>query len=534
MNQQLFIMNILPEEDITGFIVRQSFERNQVRALMKPENLAESTERPGWAFPSGLSSLTNEIQIALPDTDGVISKHTRFPLYSRFLSDEDAQALRKHYVGTAMKGVAAHVGMSSRAFRSRMAVCPECIQTDIRDNGYAFWRRLHLTPGITACATHKRPLLTFCDACEAAHRRNRTNWLPPNRCLCGGSLKVIAELKDKEHEAAVGVATLAEQVLQGTVSTKVSSATVSALLERLFAKPKAKNGRRPYALFEELLHETVGAKFATHVGIGTTTLKRMVGALKSGGLIRNPIQYLAAIYAVFGDFDGFEAALQTNQETAETDGVIDVGLRPKKRRKREPAEYKAWVKKLTPTQNSSLRMESRTWLLERLHESPALQRSELYDLPGSDGPLRYLRLADKAWFDSILPPLDARRIRVARERQHVQEVVRLKNHIFERYELSIKTQPMERVTKTYLISHAGCESRGNRALESEEIQTMLEMYSETPAQRRRRVMAMVCQEVRTRAPDHPLGAESTYIDLNDNCFASRLSRAKKWLAQNAK
>lgn len=525
-------MNILPEEDITGFVIRQSFDRNQGRTLMKPATLAASTERLGWAFPSGLSSLADEIKIALPDTEGVIAKHTRFPLYARFLSPGNAKALRQHYEGFAMKGVAAHVGMTSGAFRSRMAVCPDCMQADIKDNGYTFWRRLHLTPGISACATHKRLLLTFCDACEAAHRRHRTNWSPTKRCLCGGSLKAIAELNDSEHAMAIAVASMASQILQGTAPKVLSAEAVTAALEHHFSRTKGP-GTHLYELLREAFGKAMGTNLSASLGIGKTTLRRLVGSLKSEGLIRNPIQHLAAIHAVFGDFDGFTAAL-AKQEKAARSGVIDVPQKKPKNRRRTRVNYCAWVMSLTLEQKSALKMEARSWLLKRMHDSPTIQRTDLYRIPQSERHLLYLKHIDATWFDDILPPAESVRVRIVREQNLLQEVARLKKHIRKRYELSLQTQPMKRITKTVLMSHARCESKGNLALQSEDIQLLLDAYSETPAQRRQRVMQMVCLEMRKRYPDHPLGDEVTYLHLDHNNFASRISRARKWLTQNGK
>ncbi len=531
-SQQLFTMGILPEEDITGFIVRQSYERSQGRVLVKPTNVAEATNRPGWAFPSGLGSLTEEFRVALPSIDGVIENHTRFPLYAPFLSPEDSKALRGHHEGHAMKGVAAHVGMVSGASRSRMAMCPECMESDVKENGYTIWRRLSLMPGILACPVHKRPLLTFCAGCEAGHRRMRTNWRPTVRCACGGSLRVVARLDEKEQEMAVGVAALADQILRGTASAEVSSAACTMALGHHFGA-RGVPGLRSYERLKEALHQSGGPRSISLLGIGTCTVKRLVGSLSSHGPIRNPIQNLAAIHAVFGGFAVFSATLLACREKAHYIETENRNFDKRRKCRRLKGEkYTAWMDGLRPAQKADLKAEYRKWLLERMREYPDIRRSDLWQHPGSNSALRYLMNIDTAWYDSMLPRMAPGRDRVAEELLLIQGVEQLRAHIQQRYELSIRERPMQRVSKTYLLTNAACESATNLVLESKEVQMALDIYSETPAKRRMRVTEMFCCDIRKSFPDHPFGDEKTYVHLDDKRFANRLSRARKWHTKN--
>lgn len=529
-------MNILPEEDITGFVVRQSYERSQGRVLVKPNTLAESTKRPGWAFPSGLGLLIEEFRAALPNIEGVIDNHTRFPLYAPFLSPSDSKVLREHHEGRAMKGIAAHVGMVSGASRSRMAICPECVESDVKQNGYAIWRRLSLMSGILACPIHKRPLLTFCGACEAGHRRMRTNWRPTVRCACGGSLATVARLDEKAQEMAIGVASMADQILRKTASVNLSSAAITTALAHHF-RTCGVPGRRPHEQLEEVLHQSIGPNGVSILGIGTSTMKRLIGSLSSDGPIRNPIQNLAAIYAVFGGFDAFSATLLACQEQARcTTADVEVENisfdKRRKSRRLKGDKYAAWVAGLQPAQKIDLKTEARKWLLERMHERPAVQRSDLWRLPGSHSALRYLMNIDTIWYDSMLPPKDRGLNRVAKELLLIQEIARLSAYIQQRYELSIRERPTHRVTKTYLLTNAPCESASNLVLQSEEIRMLLDAYVETSGKRRKRVTNMVCDEVRKIFPNHPFGAEKTYINLNNRGFARRFYRVREWLTQN--
>lgn len=486
-NPQLFTMHIVPEEDVTGFIVRQSFERSQGKVLIRPSTVADSTRRPGWVFPSGLGHLGEELQTKLPPVDELIDGHTRFPLYAKFLTEKDSKALREHHKGIAIKGVAARVGMTNGAFRGRMTMCPECMERDIHQNGYAIWHRLALMPGILACPVHKRPLLTFCEACEAGHRRVRTNWRPMRRCVCGGHLRVVARLDNKTQEMAISVASMADQILRGTGSSVVSSESVTQALHLYFG-----NCRRLHNRLNEALYQAIGPDYRSFLGIGLDTLKRLVGSLGHYGPIRNPIQNLAVIHAVFGGFDNFSDVLRAGQETVgirfsnpESDKKI-----PDKRRKdryRTKEQYIEWVGGLPWEQQANLRLTYRKWLLELLHENPAIYRAELKSQPGSKAALRYLLNVDKAWYDRTLPSRARKRCYVTQELINVRKIEQLTRHIQKRYELSLKERPMQRITKAYLLSNVSCETATNLVLTSEGIQMSLAACSETFAEWKKRV-----------------------------------------------
>lgn len=486
-NPQLFTMSILPEEDVTGFIVRQSFERSQGRTLIRPSTVAESTKRPGWVFPSGLGELGDELLSGLPSTEELIDNHTRFPIFEKFLSTADSKDLREHHKGYAIKGLAARVGMASGAYRGRMAMCPECVEFDIKQNGYAIWRRLSLMPGILACPEHSRLLLTFCDACEIGHRRVKTNWRPTLHCVCGGQLKVVAKLNKNEQEMAISVASMAGRILRGTVYFDVSSESVTKALRYHFG-----NCQRPYEMLQEALHQAIGPDGCSHLGIGLTTLKRLVGTSNSCGPIRNPIQNLAAIHAVFGGLDRFSESILVSQH--KVDYRFDEFSRDKnnidKRRNdrhREGDKYIEWFKNLPLGEQTTLKLKYRKWLLELMQAAPAILRSELRSRSGGAAAYRYLMNIDKDWFDRTLPSMDRRRSYVAQELLNMQKIELLAEHIQKRYELSLRERPTQRITKSYLISHSSCETSTNLVLESEEVMALLDACAETPAKWRKRL-----------------------------------------------
>ncbi len=462
---------------------------------MRPDTIAISTKRPGWVFPSGLRPLVETLQDDLPQLPTVIDRHTRFPLFSRFLSPAESDVLREHHAGHAMNGIAGFVGVCHSS-RGRMAMCPDCMAIDIRENGYAFWRRLFLTPGVFACPAHERLLLTFCNTCEAGHRRNRSNWWPTERCSCGDSLQVVAELDAQGLESAIGIAKMAIEILNGTAPAELSNATVCQAIRHSFGSVEGSYQQRE--LLAEALQQKIGESAIHRLGFGAVTIKRL-GRFSNGlGYVRNPIQNLAAVHAVFGGFNGFLASLRASQSNAGclalqryTNVVARTG-NPRKKSEQPIEHYIARVDALSPGEKWKLKFRYREWLLKLMIDNPGIQRSDLWRFPGKKAALRHLMHIDSGWYDLQLPSR-SKMPRVEEELRLIQEIQRLTEHIHQQYEQSTTKNPMRRVTKTYLLSNVRCESRGSRAIRSEEVQELLAAYVQAGDEHRERSRKSCCE-----------------------------------------
>lgn len=520
-------MGIVPEEDITGYVVRQSFEASQGRVLMTPY-AKTSLSRPGWAFPSGLESLVSKLDEGLPTLEEVISNHTRYPLYSPFLTDADQAELLKHCTGTGRQGITALVGGVAGA-RSRMAVCTVCIKEDKKRHGYAVWRRLHLMPGIVACHVHQSPLLTFCDVCESGHRRERTNWKPRSACVCGCALRPVATISSSELDAGIAIAQMADQILRRTAGADITSLSITHALRHYYGADKVARRRLADSLNDLLGHRVIEA-----LGIGSSTVKRLLGRSYLGP-VRNPIQNIAALYVAFGSLDKFSVELIALQKT---DSHSDIGVqvdakveaRRKCRRLKGP-RYREWVDQLPNDELVALRNASRRWLLDIMAANPDIKRAALWRERGNYSALRFLMHVDTDWFDELMPTSHAQR-NASTELALLNEISRLTEYIKLRYETSLKRQPWRRVTKTFLLSGTRSEAGLTKAIESDEVQASLVAYAESHIKHRERLVRLVCNEFTRRASNHVLGDAKTYMGISDRSCLRRILRARKWLSQN--
>lgn len=521
-------MGIVPEEDITGYVVRQSFERSQGRFLVMPDTVSPSS-KPGWAFPSGLKWLVSELGAGLPTLEGVISGHTRYQLYRPFLPVADQVALLNHHIGNGILGIAGRTGVAVGG-RSRMAVCLGCIESDMKMHGYAVWRRLHLMPNIVACHIHQAPLYVFCPMCESGHRRTRANWRPKSECVCGGPLTPVAKLNSVELKASTAIARMSDQILRGTAGADITSLSITQALSHYFGKGDAAHRR-----LIEAVNDSLGTRMMAALGIGDRTVRRLLGR-RDPGPIRNPIQNIAALYSTFGGLDKFSAELSAAMQRKEADLASEARLDPKvrergKNRRLKGKKYRDWIDQLPDKDLGDLRDSSRRWLLNIMVKIPGISRTALRPQPGSYPALRFLLHIDNDWFDDLLPPSQSHR-RASTELALLNEIARLTEKIKSRYETSLKLQPWRRITKTFLLAGAPSETRSTKAIESDVVRASLSAYTESPATYRKRLIDMVCSAFRYRASSHTLGDARTYEGIKDRACRRRLREARIWLHQN--
>ncbi|WP_158243289.1 TniQ family protein [Herbaspirillum sp. BH-1] len=516
-------MDIKSEEDITGYVLRESTDRRQGRGFLKADGAFDPAKKPGWVLPSNLGSMTEKLGLNFRE---IAVNNTRVQAYEWCLNSEDASALWEHYEGRAKPGMAAKLGILG--FRGRLALCPDCLEADQSSHGYTFWRRLPLMPGISACHMHQRVLMTFCDACEAGHRRLKSNWHPTMECLCGGSLKPVADLDDKGMLMSISLSSMIDKTMRGQQPSELSAEAVTKAIGYEFGA-HLHGGKAADNLLAEAVYAKVGYENVRElVNFRGHTFSRLAGTRPGLGLLRCPIQLLLGVYAVFEDLDGFSVALKTANEAPPVEQMKDASSdRRLGNRARRGAKFVAWYMSLAIEERLTIKTASRRWLLETLKDNLGIIRSELYDCEGSNTPMRYLKHIEPEWLDYMVPKVNGIRWRVSTEMELVERLEELSLHIPQRQALSLKVHPMHRVSKTFLLAGIPSESTGSKALESPEILQMLDKYSETVEQRQQRITNDFCAGVRAVYPDSPYGDEHTFTNLTPASFSKRMQNGAK-------
>lgn len=217
-------VRIRDEQDIGGYVVQQLYFLAQSKLQRVLFLQGHRGNKLRWLFPSNLAALENRREIVVPRMEVMLRDHTRLPLYRPFVTSQVAEKLETHHIGKRVPRMAAYVATIGSMTETQFGICTDCVKEDYKEPGYAVSRRLFLVPGILACPTHRRALLTFCKGCQ---KKRYFNLLPEYMvpgliCPCGKPLAEMVELDDAGLEAAVAIAVMTWQMLRGLSPKNIS------------------------------------------------------------------------------------------------------------------------------------------------------------------------------------------------------------------------------------------------------------------------------------------------------------------------
>ncbi|SAK99558.1 hypothetical protein AWB76_07741 [Caballeronia temeraria] len=378
----LYVNRIVDDEDITGYVLSQL----QIRSDWSPQTatgpISAGGMRLSWFHPSDLSSLRSAFGVVLPSTAQVIDKHTRFPIYAPFLSEDERAQLFEHYANSGRLSafeLNRLVGANAATFRGRLAVCPQCMDEDRRALGYTYWRRLHLMPGIQVCARHHRVLMTYCNLCEPEYRGARAVWAPHQRCICGGSLRPLGRLDRHSETIAVRFAKMSEDLMLARAPKTLDASSVRIAAER-YCLTYGTSGRALYKTLRGSLEHALGEQVLVQAGLNETALKKLCNPKGALEITRNPAQNVLLVLGLFGGWDGFEQALSTTRSR-----VAERRLSPPTTRRFPSTDLILLKRRLLAMPEKDFRKirgKHRAWLEAEIVKNPRLRRSQLPKLPG--------------------------------------------------------------------------------------------------------------------------------------------------------
>lgn len=151
------VPKFLPDEVLYGFNGRY-FDLNNTRSfqqlsfeLYSTKSLTASIE-----FPQRLKHLTENLRELYPiDVETLISKHTLFPFWNRFLTPDKSKFILDGIVNGENLFLKAVSGLNGAKFTSRKwpKYCPECIREDTIIHSQPYFHRAHQLP-IPVCPSH--------------------------------------------------------------------------------------------------------------------------------------------------------------------------------------------------------------------------------------------------------------------------------------------------------------------------------------------------------------------------------------------
>ena len=129
-------------------------------------------------LPNSLGAFAQRTNALLGDVDSIARERTLLNFYAAFApSDETANAVAC-MSGASVAHLKLRLGILTSRFRANhpLKACPQCMEQDLRETGWAYWHLKHQFPGVWMCATHQQPLL---QSALKANGVERFQWLLP-------------------------------------------------------------------------------------------------------------------------------------------------------------------------------------------------------------------------------------------------------------------------------------------------------------------------------------------------------------------
>lgn len=498
--------------------------------------LDRTNYRPAFVHPANVKAIAELFPTLVPDWKSVVMNHTRYRLNSAFLSAPNKRKLLTQYRSGTAHGATSHVVTNQLVLRGRLGICLSCIASDFEVHGFAIWHRIHLMPSILYCPTHEEPLMNFCPRCDISHRRAPKTWHPGEKCLCGGPLRSIAAIRNRKSiEAAVAIAQMAEDVLEGRIDTSALADNTGPVLRAQVRRIAQMLDSRNYCqVARERLELRLGTELTSALGFTALTFKRATGHTTTAGPLRNPIQNIASIWSLFGGWSDFLSEVIARKANPER---YDASTRkpPKRVRVLPDNKFERWrrhFKKMDVIELKHFRETCRSTILAAKTLNPGFMRSEIRNVPDGQKLTFFATHYDQRWLDRNLPS-QARKQSLPKviDRKHRQDMKR-RELVRQRYADTIRDNPERRITRAFLLSETGNESAYKRGTGTPELESALDQCVDTYDSWIERRIQFVTLLARQVDEESKWAARETFEGLSKDRLSRRLSEAKAWIDEN--
>lgn len=190
-----------PDELVYSVISRLHFINGNDSVRKTKKQLFGNVEKTiHILWPTRLNYFMNNMNVGI-STDEMVMKHTIYPYYSRFLSeDKKKDLLMAMCDGISRANPSAFLGQNQSGVVSRLYLCPLCANEDISLFGEPYWHRTHQLPGTLVCYKHNVCLLSECTECNEPFVKESNQELNITPMFCSkGHFLYITKKNDNEN-----------------------------------------------------------------------------------------------------------------------------------------------------------------------------------------------------------------------------------------------------------------------------------------------------------------------------------------------
>lgn len=129
-------------------------------------------------LPNSLGAFSQRTNALLGEVDFIARERTLLKFYAAFAPPGETENAVACMSSASVAHLKLRLGILTSRFRANhpLKACPQCLEQDLRETGWAYWHLKHQFPGVWMCTTHKQPLL---QSALKANGVERFQWLLP-------------------------------------------------------------------------------------------------------------------------------------------------------------------------------------------------------------------------------------------------------------------------------------------------------------------------------------------------------------------
>lgn len=301
-----YLEQIEKGESVTGFLARHRLANNEpVRRICF-----------SWLIPTELRRVSESLREFVGSQDELLDGHTLYPLFSRFLNEDDREIIRGHLLEKFVPYAAAKIGVGGPRRdwnKDLLAWCSECLKCDVTIGGKPFWRRDHFVPGVLFCGKHGKPLEVHCVSCNARRRKFIAPLQPGRTCECEQSFMTDGlNLSPLQVENEVEIAQATSYLLDSKNLPNFSYGNICSVFYAEAMKQGVFSGKLiNWDVLMELL--SVERIFGSAARTNFLNLDRrvIVQAIRGEATLRHPIHNIILLQALVGRWAEIKRIFET-------------------------------------------------------------------------------------------------------------------------------------------------------------------------------------------------------------------------------
>lgn len=266
-------------------------------------------------LPNSLGAFSQRTNALLGEVDFIARERTLLKFYAAFAPPGESENAVACMSSASVAHLKLRLGILTSRFRANhpLKACPQCMEQDLRETGWAYWHLKHQFPGVWMCTTHKQPLL---QSALKANGVERFQWLLPR--LSELNPASVAPIETIASPVLLSLAELIEHLVQSAEHQPLLLGKLHEVYrQELHARgwiagvASLRTGQIATAFLnycEPLRRIPEFASLAEDEEGMATQLGRLLRPPRSG---THPLRHLLLIHWLFGDAQRFDCGLKS-------------------------------------------------------------------------------------------------------------------------------------------------------------------------------------------------------------------------------